>query len=75
LEEELIAQLTDREGYLNVGRQTADGSREIYFACQDFRKPSKVLHQFQVAYEGIFDVTYEIYKDKYWQSFEQFSPY
>jgi hypothetical protein len=73
LEEELIAELPDRDGYLNVGRQTADGSREIYFACQDFRKPSKVLYQFQAHYAGTIDLQYSLYKDKYWQTFERFS--
>jgi hypothetical protein len=74
LEDAIIAELPDFDGYLNVGRQTAESTREIYFACQDFRKPSKVLYQLQAAYEGILDVTYEIYKDKYWQSFERFNP-
>jgi hypothetical protein len=75
LEDELIAELPDHEGYLNVGRQTADGSREIYFACQEFRKPSKVLYQFQRDYAETFDIEYSLYKDKYWQTFERFKPY
>jgi hypothetical protein len=74
LEEELIAELPDHEGYLNVGRQTADGSRGVYFACQDFRKPSKVLYQFQAHYAGTIDLEYVLYKDKYWQTFERFTP-
>ena len=73
LEDILIAELPDAEGYLNLGRQTADSQREIYFACQDFRKPSKVLYQLQTRYADTLDVTYEIYKDKYWQSFERFT--
>ena len=73
LEDELIAELPDHEGYLNVGRQTANGSREIYFACQSFRKPSKVLYQFQQYYAGTLNLEYSLYKDKYWQTFERFS--
>jgi hypothetical protein len=73
LEEELIAYLPDREGFLNVGRQTGAGSREVYFACQDFRKPSKVLYQLQTHYAETFALDYSIYKDKYWQTFERFS--
>jgi hypothetical protein len=73
LEEELIAELPDYEGYLNVGRQTADSSREIYFACQEFRKPSKVLYQFQTRYAQTLALEYSVYKDKYWQTFERFS--
>jgi hypothetical protein len=73
LEDEIVAGLPDHEGYLNVGRQTADSSREIYFACQDFRKPSKVLYQLQQNYAGTLDLEYSLYKDKYWQTFERFS--
>ena len=73
LEEELIAELPDHEGFLNVGRQTASGSREIYFTCQNFRKPSKVLYQFQTRYVDTLALEYSLYKDKYWQTFERFS--
>jgi hypothetical protein len=75
LEDKLIAQLPDYEGYLNVGRQTGNCNREIYFACWEFRKPSKVLYQFQQDYAGTLDLEYSLYKDKYWQTFERFSPY
>jgi hypothetical protein len=46
IEDEIMCYLTDKDGYLNIGRQTADGEREIYFACKDFRKPSKVFFFF-----------------------------
>lgn len=75
LEDELIAVLPDHDGYLNVGRQTADGSREIYFACRYFRKPSKVLYQLQRNYSETLTIEYALYKDKYWRTFERFSPY
>jgi hypothetical protein len=44
IENEVNADLKDFDGYLNIGRQTADGVREIYFACKEFRKASKVTH-------------------------------
>lgn len=72
LEEALIAELPDSEGYLNLGRQTADSQREIYFACREFRQLSKVLYALQTRYAAQLEVSYEIYKDKYWQSFERF---
>ena len=50
-EEKLILELKDSDGYLNVGRQTGDSSREIYFACKDFRLPSKILTKFQSDYK------------------------
>lgn len=74
IEDEIMIELVDKDGYLNIGRQTADGEREIYFACKDFRKPSKILFQIQKKYSSQFDIQYDIYKDKYWKSFERFTP-
>lgn len=74
IEEQITTVLKDFEGYLNVGRQTAKNVREIYFACRDFRKPSKVLHELRQRYAGQFEITYDIYKDKYWKTFSRFNP-
>jgi hypothetical protein len=73
-EDEIMFELKDFEGYLNIGRQTADSERIFYFACKDFRKPSKLLHLLTNKYSGNLEFTYDIYKDKYWQSFERFRP-
>ncbi|MCB2379903.1 DUF695 domain-containing protein [Hymenobacter sp. BT635] len=72
IEEDILENLKDYEGYLNIGRQTADNTREIYFACKDFRLPAKVLNDIQERFSDVFDIEYDIYKDKYWQSFERF---
>ena len=72
IEDEVLQELKDSKGYLNIGRQTADSMREIYFACTDFRKPSKVFYQIQTKYSGKLKVSFDIYKDKYWQSFDRF---
>ncbi|MCW2119729.1 DUF695 domain-containing protein [Flavobacterium sp. 7A] len=72
MEDEIMEELKDFEGYLNIGRQTADNNREIYFACQDFRKPSKVLDEIIKKYDTKLAISYDLYKDKYWQSFERF---
>lgn len=74
IEEHIMAELKDFEGYLNIGRQTAENMREIYFACKDFRKPSKLLFEVQKKYTGKFEISYDIYKDKYWQSLNRFNP-
>jgi hypothetical protein len=71
-EDDIGAELKDEEGYLNVGRQTGGGMREVYFACRDFRKPSKVLDKLAVVYADRFKVSYDLYKDKYWIGFERF---
>lgn len=73
IEEEIMQELKDVDGYLNIGRQTAKCERDIYFACKDFRKPSKVFYAVQQKYSDSFEIEYDIYKDKYWQSFERFN--
>jgi hypothetical protein len=72
IEDEITTQLIDREGYLNIGRQTAENIREIYFACKEFRKPSRVLHGLIQERSTDLKMSYEIYKDKYWHSFDRF---
>ena len=72
-EDQIMLELKDFNGYLNIGRQTADNSREIYFACKDFREPSKVLYNLIKKYSDKLNVDYDLYKDKYWQSFERFT--
>ena len=71
-EDEIMLELKDFDGYLNIGRQTADGERIIYFACKDFRKPSKVLDAIIKRYSDRLNLSYDIFKDKYWQALERF---
>lgn len=73
-EEEIMTELKDFEGYLNICRQTADSERIVYFACKDFRKPSKLLYNLTKKHSDKLDLSYDLYKDKYWQSFERFRP-
>ncbi|TRW25399.1 DUF695 domain-containing protein [Flavobacterium zepuense] len=72
IEEHLMAELKDADGYLNIGHETANGVREIYFACKDFRKPSKVFYSTKKLYSNQISLTSDIYKDKYWRSFDRF---
>lgn len=72
IEDEIMLELKDINGYLNIGRQTAESKREVYFACKDFRLPSKVFYAIQQKYGDKLEIDYAIYKDKYWQYFEQF---
>jgi len=73
IEEDLMQDLKDYEGYLYIGRETADDTREIYFACKDFRKPSMVLRKLKQNYSDRLEINSHIYKDKYWQTFERFT--
>lgn len=45
LEDTILDNLKVFEGYLNIGRMTGNNKRAIYFACKDFRKPSKLMYQ------------------------------
>jgi len=72
IEKDILEELKDFEGYLNVGRQTADSIRNIYFACKEFRKPCKVMDKLILSYFERIAINYDIYKDKYWRSFERF---
>ena len=65
--------LIDKDGYLNVGRQTINNTRDIIFVCKDYRKPSKVYYEIQKKYSDKFEFECDIFKDKYWQSLEVFN--
>ncbi|WP_226063145.1 DUF695 domain-containing protein [Kaistella polysaccharea] len=71
IEDEMMLELNTEEGNLNLGRETADNVREIYFVSKDFRKISKVLAETVQKYPD-YEMTFDIYKDKYWQSFERY---
>jgi hypothetical protein len=72
IEEEIMIYLKDSDGYLNTGRETSDGSREIYFACRDFRKPSKILAEIVKKYKNKIEISFDIYKDKYWATLSHY---
>ncbi|WBV60855.1 DUF695 domain-containing protein [Chryseobacterium camelliae] len=74
-EDELHKVLIDTEGYLNIGRETADNLREIFFACKEFRDSSRITHQTISRYSDQLKIDYHIYKDKYWQTFDRFKHY
>lgn len=71
-EDELTNTLIDTEGYLNIGRETADNLREIFFACREFRESSRITHEIITKYSDKLKIEYHIYKDKYWQTFDRF---
>ncbi|QNM84846.1 DUF695 domain-containing protein [Polaribacter pectinis] len=72
IEEEINLELKDADGYLNIGRETGNNLREVYFACREFRKPCKKVDKIIKKYADKIEADYEIYKDKYWRSFERF---
>ena|SRR6218665_171325 len=72
IENDLMEQLKDSEGYLFIARQTGEGAREIHFACKEFRKISLVITEIIRKYADRIDMDYEIYKDKYWISMNRY---
>jgi len=72
IEDNISSQLKDFDGYLYIGRQTAQSVRTVYFACKDFRKPSKIMNEIIYNSSSTLEISFSIYKDKYWQSFERF---
>jgi hypothetical protein len=73
IESALMKELPDTDGFLNFGSQTGGNKREIYFVCKDFRKPSKILHYTALKNAGKVNLSFDIYKDKYWRSFSHFA--
>jgi hypothetical protein len=74
IEDRLLAELKDQDGYLNLGRQTGDDTREIYFAGKGFKKTPKIVDQIRQEYADKLELDYDIYKDKYWRSWSRFLP-
>lgn len=72
IEEKMIEALKIEEGNLYIGRENAENLKESYFASKDFRKPSKILRQ-AIKDNPEYKMSLEIYKDKYWQSFERYN--
>lgn len=73
IDTEINILLQDIDGYLNVGRQVSNGEKFVFFACKDFRKPSKVFYEMQKKYANSFvEIEIDIIKDKYWKKFDPF---
>lgn len=72
IENNIAKELKDYEGYLLIGHQSAENIRKIYYACKDFRKPSRLLDRLTHQYAHTTKISFDIYKDKYWQSFKRF---
>ncbi|WP_431216800.1 DUF695 domain-containing protein [Puia sp. P3] len=71
-EDELVLLLPDSDGYLNLGRDTYNSKRTIYFACKEFRHVSRTVQQMLAGFRGKIIVSYDIYKDKYWRTMNRY---
>lgn len=72
LEEALLSRLQDKDGYINVGRETGDNSRLTYFACKEFRRPALVTDDVFNKFRSTLNIKFDLFKDKYWQTFDRF---
>lgn len=71
-EDDLTAQLTSSAGYLSLGRETYNNKRAIFIACKEFRNASKITAMVIGQYGQRLEISYDIYKDKYWRSLDHF---
>ncbi len=67
-EDEILKELPDVDGYLNIGRETYRSVRTIFFACKEFRLSSKTMAALIESWSGKLSISYEIFKDKYWMT-------
>lgn len=72
IESEITKRFEPESGIIYIGRQSAKNIRTIYFACREFRIPSKILSAVQQEFLPENEIQYEINKDKYWQTFNRF---
>lgn len=70
-EHELSIALPPDEGVIYFGRTTCNGTRTIFLACKEFRHSSKTVFEKLASFNDLKG-NYDIYKDKYWRTFESF---
>ncbi|MDR1889204.1 MAG: DUF695 domain-containing protein [Zoogloeaceae bacterium] len=73
VEEDLLAELPPDSGCLYIIRETGDSERALYFACRDFREISQTCYYAQQKYAEAFKLDCELYKDRYWRTFQRFT--
>lgn len=72
LEDAFFRQLKGSDGYLYLGKESSDGVQDVFFACCEYRKSSRIVADIIAGYDGAFELDYNIYKDKYWRTFEEY---
>jgi hypothetical protein len=74
LEDEIEELLTRKDSCLWLARSTGWNERKIYWACHDFRHPSRVLDMVTKRHKANFDFKISIFRDKYWMSVDKYNP-
>ena len=65
--------LPENKGYIYVGWHKIEGIIEIFYACQEYRKPSAAMREIEANYTDNINLRYDIFKDKYWRIFEWYA--
>jgi len=73
IEDDLMIDLTEEAGYINIGRTTGCNKRTVYFVCKDFFKPSRIMSQVSEKYSKEFNTSNINYIDKYWETFDRYA--
>lgn len=73
-EDELLQLLPEDRGYLNIGRETYNGTKTNFIACNEFRFCSKTVAALIKKHAGQLEISYEIFKDKYWMTVNHIKP-
>jgi hypothetical protein len=71
LEEEITTALPKRS-FLNIARQTGNFHRKVYLAFKDFRQATRTLNLYDEHSKHNIELSYDIYKDKYWMTLNRF---
>lgn len=71
IELELCDNLTSKDAAIHIGRQTIGTKREIYFVAADYNRLAQVFYACADKHHE-FKLESEIYKDKYWRTFDKF---
>lgn len=73
IHDDLEKMLPENKGNIFIGWHKVNGNIEIFYACQEFRGPSVAMREIEANFGNKLKVSYDIFKDKYWRTFEWYS--
>ncbi len=72
IEHNICLQLKEKQGVLYLGRQTLNSTRELFFTAKDYVYISKIFYAAKNHFEPQFEIHTDIFKDKYWVTFDKY---
>ncbi len=64
--------LPESAGYIQIGTETLDGRRELFIACREYRQATRMAKLIQQKYQQRMEIDFDIFKDKYWKTFNNY---